>query len=173
MHSIEILMAEHQIILKKLAGLKELLPTLAVPDLHLVSKYMDFIRIYADEYHHAKEEKILFPWMIEQNPAFEFGPIGCMIKEHELGRKLIQNAVCILEKENISGEEIEALKDLLGNFITVLADHIGKEDNVLYQMAEEMDQALKKGDEIMMPGFLRVENELGDKAWQTTGSNNL
>ena len=48
-------------------------------------------------------------------------------------------------------------------FIAMLRQHISKEDNVLYMMAEQIDQSLNNGDELMLPKFNTVKLSEADK----------
>jgi hemerythrin-like domain-containing protein len=44
---------------------------------------VNFLRHFADECHHFKEEKLLFPLMEEDGIPREGEPIGMMLVEHE------------------------------------------------------------------------------------------
>jgi len=50
-------------------------------------KMIDFVRSYADNHHHGKEEKILFNRMVSEigGPAEKLVNLG-MLVEHDLGR---------------------------------------------------------------------------------------
>lgn len=94
---------------------------------------IDFIRNYADKFHHAKEENILF---IELNKNFanmHCNPTEQMLHEHDLGRQYIKELEAGLDKNNLAG--VLAGARGYGN---LLKDHIYKEDNILYPMADEV-----------------------------------
>ena len=88
MKTTQILMNEHQVILKELSELNSLLKQDHLEN-HKLLRSIGFIQEYADNYHHAKEEEIYFKWMIEKNPSFKNGPIHCMLDEHDKGRIFI------------------------------------------------------------------------------------
>ena len=46
----------------------------------------DFLRVFVDQCHHAKEEEIFFPVLEEAGIPKTGGPIGVMLAEHEQGR---------------------------------------------------------------------------------------
>jgi hemerythrin-like domain-containing protein len=94
---------------------------------------VSFIRDFADRKHHGKEEDRLFPRMIARGMPKESGPIACMLEEHETGRALVRRAAAGLE----SGDEAE-VKEALGQFVPMLRDHIQKEDQILFRMADQM-----------------------------------
>ena len=47
---------------------------------------VDFIRNYADGWHHAKEEVHLFPALEAAGVPRDGGPVGVMLEEHVIGR---------------------------------------------------------------------------------------
>lgn len=119
---------------------------------------IDFIRNYADKYHHAKEEDILFVHLGKAGFPADDGPIGVMLAEHDQGRGF----VTALENANehyASGESSftgEIIENALG-YIYLLRHHIDKENNVLYPMAVSL--LGKAGIDAMIPAFERVERE--------------
>ncbi len=95
---------------------------------------IDFIRNYADKFHHAKEEDILFK---EFNKAAEEGCVHCnpvqqMLIEHDEGRKFVKDMEQGV-KENNKNKVIENVR----GYCQLLKEHIYKEDNILYPMADE------------------------------------
>jgi len=155
----EILMAEHQTILKELKDLEQHLG-LASPSKERILKSIDFIREYADEFHHAKEEDIYFKWMIDKNPGFKDGPIRQMLFEHDQGRELVTKAKKSLEDTTLDEDkQFELAKLNLLEFIELLREHIQKEDSILYQMAERTNSFHHDGDELMMPLFNKVNEK--------------
>lgn len=103
---------------------------------HLESM-IDFIRTFADKYHHGKEEDLLFSAMEEAGIPKEGGPIGIMLSEHELGRKYVKemdDGIASYKKgEYKAGLQIA---ENARNYATLLTQHIYKEDNILYPMAD-------------------------------------
>lgn len=153
METIQILMEEHQIILGKLNELADLIRSDKL-DKTKSHFYLDFVREYVDLYHHDKEEKILFKWMVENQPDLQGGPINCMLDEHDKGRLLIQHAKLLTENLNPDSELYEKTKvelhQTLFEFIDILTMHIEKEDSILYKMAESVNQRTQNGDESML-----------------------
>lgn len=135
----DVLMQEHRVIERVLDVVEKLVGAgNASPELW--SKAVDFIRNFADKCHHLKEEELLFPAMEEKGVPIEGGPIGVMLEEHVEGRayvKAMAAALSLMEKDAESGK-----KDLFENadaYVHLLREHIGKEDDILFVMA---DQAL-------------------------------
>ncbi len=95
-------------------------------------KAIDFIKNYADTFHHAKEEDILFKVMCESTGRMHCNPIPVMLHEHETGRQYVKGMEESL-KENNKQKIIENAQ----GYAYLLQDHIYKEENILYPMAEQ------------------------------------
>lgn len=102
---------------------------------------IDFIRRYADSHHHGKEEKILFPVMVEK-----LGRIGetmvthGMLVEHSLGRSHVHDLADALEafqKDPGPSNRLDILESAMG-YARLLGLHVDKEDTVVYPLAERM-----------------------------------
>ncbi len=103
------------------------------------AEMIDFIRNYADNHHHGKEEKMLFNRMID-----EIGVVGeklvkyGMLIEHDLGRLFMQDLEIALEKVK-NGDEFSKI-DVIANavgYTNLLTRHIDKEDTVVYEFAKK------------------------------------
>ena len=105
----------------------------------VLKKAADFIRNFADSYHHGKEENILFKSMEEKGFPREGGPIGVMLMEHDEGRGYERGLVEGIEK--YAAGDSSAKKTIVENarnFAGLLAPHIQKEDSILYMMADNI-----------------------------------
>jgi len=91
-------------------------------DKNLILGCVDFIRTYADKYHHMKEEDILFKYIDEKAEI-----IQVMYKDHDIGRGYVRQAVEGAEKNNKT-----QVKENLLAYRELLTQHIKKEDEILY-----------------------------------------
>ncbi len=91
-----------------------------------------FIRNYADKFHHAKEEDILFKAICTPEAEMHCNPVEQMLHEHELGRSFVK------EMEE-GAREVDAKKigENARKYACLIREHIFKEDNILYPMCEE------------------------------------
>jgi hemerythrin-like domain-containing protein len=122
---------------------------------------VDFFTRFADGFHHAKEEALLFPALAEQGIPVEDGPVGCMTSEHERGRALLGEVEQSAQALDIGNERsrrkfVEAARA----YILLLADHIRKEDEVLFTIAETALDPVSK--ERLAEAFRSAEIALGD-----------
>ncbi len=83
---------------------------------------IDFIRSYADKYHHAKEEEILFKYFDE-----DLDILRVMHEDHEQARGHVK---AILEA--IDRKDKAAIAKHLKAYRELLTEHIKKEDEILY-----------------------------------------
>jgi hemerythrin-like domain-containing protein len=123
-------------------------------DKDFFKKTIDFIRNYADKFHHAKEEDLLFKEMCSDNVSEKLhcNPIEQMLHEHDLGRDFVRG----IEEGVEEGNKEKVLENARG-YAQLLQEHIFKEDNILYPMAEEaFSEDIK---EKMIKKFLEIENE--------------
>ena len=130
---------EHRIIEKVLAALQGFTESPGKARLENWGKAVDFIRNFADRCHHLKEEKIFFPALEKKGIARDGGPIGMMLTEHEEGRSYVRAITEALTDEG-EGEELPKA-DLVENaraYLSLLRDHIRKEDEILFNMADEV-----------------------------------
>ena len=139
-HPTQVLRDEHQWILAVADALERFL---GVPpgemDWDAVEKCITFIRLFADACHHGKEEDLLFPALEEGGLPSDSGPIAVMLYEHRLGREAVAAMRNALPQAR--GGEADARLRLVNagrGYIDLIRGHIGKEDHVLFNMADQM-----------------------------------
>ncbi len=106
---------------------------------HLFEQATDFIRNFADKFHHAKEEEILFKEMVKKGMPEKDSPIEAMLIEHEQGRGFVRGIVMANGKFKRGSKE--AVNEVINNargYIELLREHIDKEENILYPLAERI-----------------------------------
>jgi hemerythrin-like domain-containing protein len=135
----EMLSDEHRVI-ERVLDIMEKLTRAPVDDtLESWKKVLDFVRHFADQCHHLKEENILFPAMEGHGIPNEGGPIGMMLMEHEEGRSYVRSmfaAVALIEaKDQAAGE---SLVTAASAYLRLLREHIQKEDQVLFRIADDV-----------------------------------
>lgn len=159
MDAMDILINEHVYIKKVLVGVKKDCEELAEGkevNIGLYREIIDFVRNYADKYHHQKEEKDLFNLLSETDEKLKNGPIRGMLLEHDMGRFYIRNLEENLEQYENGHKNRKAY--IIANalsYATMLDEHINKEDNVLYAMAKRVLD--KKTQEKLLEEFIKLE----------------
>jgi hemerythrin-like domain-containing protein len=119
------LVNEHSFIKKLLALVPEIIKDLDLESeegRNLILKSVEFIRNYADRYHHAKEEEILFKYFDESLDILKI-----MLDDHETGRAHVKAVIDRIDKKDKS-----IVAEHLNGYRELLTEHIKKEDEILY-----------------------------------------
>lgn len=96
---------------------------------------IDFTKNFTDVCHHGKEEESFFPALGQTGMPTNMGPIAVMLMEHEITRKI---AIHMEEsaKEYLASGHAEALISDISQYIEHMSQHLWKENNRLFMMAE-------------------------------------
>jgi hemerythrin-like domain-containing protein len=152
----EILMKEHKNILKAIDLLfKECYELESGKELNkdFFENAIYFIQNYADKFHHAKEEDILFKELQKDTVEMHCDPTTQMLYEHGLGRDFIKAM-----QEGLIDNDKEKIIQNARSYGQLLQEHISKEDNILYPMANE---ALNLNNQTLMAEeFVKVEEKM-------------
>jgi hemerythrin-like domain-containing protein len=119
------LVDEHRLIKRWITLIPEFVENLDVESeqgRRLILDGIDLIRSYADKYHHAKEEEILFKYFDETADILK-----AMHADHAHARSLVKEMLVAVEKRDRKtiAEKLMAYRELL-------TEHIRKEDEILY-----------------------------------------
>lgn len=114
-----------------------------------------FLKTFADKCHHGKEENYLFKELENHGIPNEGGSIGVMLKEHQEGREYIALMNKAAEAADLTNFKINA-----SNYSYLLRNHIEKENNVLFAMADKILDETKQ-DELFEKFEQHEENVMG------------
>lgn len=119
------LVDEHVVIKRLVALIPEIIENINIESEYsrqAICNCLDFIRSFADKYHHAKEEEILFKYFDENLDIFKV-----MHQDHESARAHVRAILEALDKKDKTTivEHFSAYHELLN-------EHIKKEDEILY-----------------------------------------
>jgi len=123
---------------------------------------IDFLRTYADRWHHGREEDRLFPVLEARGLSPHEGPTFVMRHEHRQGRAHIGEMNDTVEGA-ARGEEaaIARFVSHARSYVSLLREHIQKEDHCLFPIA---DKALSDDDRLELARqFEEAEREFGDQ----------
>ena len=147
------LVDEHSLIKRLLQGVPRLIDELATnpKETHRwVEAAIEFIRSFADRFHHAKEEDVLFKYFDENAEIFQV-----MYQDHEKARghvRSIQQALKI--------QEYRTVADHMAAYRELLVEHIKKEDEVLYPWIDRNLSVSQVGE--LFSRFSAIDKEFGD-----------
>jgi hemerythrin-like domain-containing protein len=157
----EILSQEHRVI-EQVLDCVDVLAQRALKDGTLdaeaAAQALEVLSTFADTCHHMKEENVLFVRMQQRGIPRHVGPIAVMLHDHEAGRERVRGMRAALARY-VKGERAAA-KDFADNafaYTELLREHIGKEDQVLFPMAEACFSDQDRAD--VLAGFAEKESK--------------
>ena len=118
----------------------------------------NFFKGFVDGCHHKKEEQVLFKTMADYGIPVENGPLGVMLFEHAKGREFIR--VIRESAREYNPDDAQTSQVLIENckgYVELLRQHIIKEDQVLFAIADQVIPVEKQ--ELVLSGFNYVEHE--------------
>ncbi len=122
-----------------------------------------FFQQFADQCHHAKEEDVFFPVLKQRGIPEQGGPIGVMLHEHVLGRDCVGR---MRDAANSQPFDSRTFAAAARQYLPLLRQHIFKENNVLFRMAEQV--LSNADDDEVTTRFSQVEQERGLAGWHAT-----
>jgi hemerythrin-like domain-containing protein len=164
MRPTEILSSEHRVIERVLAALDAASDRLDAGETVRPGFFSDavrFIRDFADGYHHAKEEGVLFEALGQLGMPTNAGPVGVMLHEHTRARELTAGLAQAAARLAAGEDTAHVVVDHARAYVELLTQHIFKEDRILFPMAAEAIQQTEE--ERVLEGFVRVEREQAAK----------
>jgi hemerythrin-like domain-containing protein len=161
MQATQILMEEHRVIERVLTALQVAAERLSQGEEIRPAFFVNaalFIKNFADGCHHRKEEGVLFIAMNESGMPVQGGPLGVMLAEHEQGRAFareMNDAARKWEAGDLSAR-FAVVQNARG-YVALLRQHIYKEDNILFPMADRLIPPERQ--EKVAADFERIEQE--------------
>ena len=130
------------------------------PSSAFFEKAVDFARTFADNYHHFKEEHVLFVQLAQKKRGEVDAQLEALRYEHERGRSLVAGIESALPgyEANDSIKTGELLENIAA-YVSLLRHHIHVEDHVFYPMARKT--LTNKEFEALAPEFKRATDKLG------------
>ena len=137
----EMLANEHKLIRQALDSFSlavEKLEREEKPPKEFFEKGVDFVRNFADKYHHFKEEYLMFGRLAEKKNGELDAQIDALRYQHDRGRDLIGEISNALDGYS-RGENAPTtiLLENLAAYVSLLRSHIHKEDHAFYPMVDE------------------------------------
>jgi len=157
----QVLRQEHDAILVMLDATEEVARRLTAGELmepRILEGLLEFFQLFADRCHHGKEEELLFPRLTAKGMPSHQGPIGVMLAEHDEGRALVR------QMKEAAGEYAQGSREAghrwtqaARAYADLLREHISKENNILFVMAERLLTA--EDQQELSAAFEKVEEE--------------
>lgn len=125
-----------------------------------LNSIVDFLRVFGEQCHHAKEDDYLFPLLASKGVPIAGCPLGALKKDHEKGRALVGELSQGIEAyASSSGQRKEPLIEALRGLVELYPNHIWKENNLLFPLGEKLLSAEEQ--ERLSADFEKIESALG------------
>lgn len=129
---------DHELIEKVIKAMESTIQLLSdgkqIPE-SILLPVIDFTKNFTDVCHHSKEEKSLFPALEQAGLPSNMGPIAMMLIDHqrsrEIGTQMEKSA-----QEYLSSGNSEKLVNYMQQYVEHITEHLWKENNRLFMMAE-------------------------------------
>jgi hemerythrin-like domain-containing protein len=162
-HPVHTLKHEHRVIELGLRTLDSLCLRLgsgqAVP-LQVLVEVHDFIRTFADQYHHGKEELCLFPALKRQGIQCDGGPLCVLTHQHEIERELLSDLYLAIDEYGSGNpESTKRFMNTARRYIEMMTWHMEFEDQILFRLAEEILDDTEKIE--LGKAFKQMEDQFG------------
>ena len=151
---------DHKLIEKVLNALETTISLLIdgknIPE-QILLPTIDFTQNFTHVCHHGKEEEGLFPALGQSGMPTKMGPIPRMILEHKMTNQLA-GQIEVSAKAYLRSRNSEELITSLKNYVIHVRDHLWKENNRLFMMADsrlnnvskDVDHRLEKIEQIKL-----------------------
>ena len=129
---------DHNLIEKVISSMKATVSLLkdgkVIPE-SILLQTIDFTKNFVDVCHHGKEEETLFPALAQTGMPTKMGPIARMLLEHQITKE-IASKIEESSKIYITNGNSEELIHNIEQYIQHVTDHLYKENNRLFMMAD-------------------------------------
>jgi hemerythrin-like domain-containing protein len=150
---VQILVDEHKLIKRLIAlipCITESMDLTTEDGRQLVLDGIDFIKTYADSFHHAKEEDLLFKYFDENSEI-----VSAFHEDHRVARNHVKNIL-----EGVSTQDRVKVTEHLEAYMELLQGHIKREDEILYPW---MNRGISpEQEEELARAFDAVDGKFGD-----------
>ncbi|MBT3329106.1 MAG: cation-binding protein [Nitrosopumilus sp.] len=155
---------DHELIEKVIKAMESTIQLLnnntTIPE-SILLPVIDFSKNFTDVCHHTKEEKSLFPALEEAGLPTNMGPIAMMLMDHQRSREIGTQMEESAKEYLSSGNSTKLIADMQ-LYTEHITEHLWKENNKLFMMAEARLQHVSKKVDEELNGIEKSQlNELG------------
>lgn len=99
--------------------------------------FVRFFRVYADQFHHSREEQVLFATLVNQlHLPGDHGPIAVLTDDHRQFKVCLDQIEQLIARQPLSPADQIQLRATAEQYITAMQHHIDAENSVLFVEGE-------------------------------------
>ena len=100
-------------------------------------RFLRFFRLYAGDYHHAREEQVLFAALVDRlELPGDRGPVAVLTSDHRRMAALLTEVERLIDDDLKASDTRVALRRVVTAYVDTLAHHIDAENSVLLPESE-------------------------------------
>jgi hemerythrin-like domain-containing protein len=166
---VDILINEHKLILQAVEVIKKETQKIESNnnfDSGFITTAVDFFRIYADRFHHGKEEGILFSQLSQKKMRETDKKIMTeLMAEHAIARRIV-NTLEDVKQQYVPGktDNLNALLDSLNALAKLYPIHIEREDKHFFYPSMQYFTDIEQN--LMIVNFVTFNQEFTDKRYE-------
>jgi DUF438 domain-containing protein len=156
----DLLMNDHQTTEKVFEAVERALAGPGNPPPGLLRDAAQYLQEYVDGCHNKKEENHLFPLIEQRGVPRHGGPLAVMLTEHEQGRSILPRLADLIA-EYLRGNVgvLHQMREVFGEYSTLMKGHFWKENDILYPMARRVMSAADR--QAVVSGIEATEASIG------------
>lgn len=155
---------DHRVIQQVVAGMSavaELLDSGKQVDPGVLADLVQFLRVFADQCHHEKEEQHLFPLLVNKANASTRRELESLEREHRSAQQLVNQLAKVAAVYAYNPGAVRyRMIDLLQQLVELYPAHIWKEDFLLLPLAQQNLSPDEQRN--LQTKFEDVEREVGE-----------
>jgi hemerythrin-like domain-containing protein len=118
--------------------------------------FVRFFRLYAAQFHHAREEETLFRALVDKADLPEAGPIATLRDDHRRTGALLDQIETLFARDALDADAARRLDQLAAEYSHALWHHIDAENSVLFP---ESEARLRKSGILELPSRAMTPEE--------------
>ena len=138
MRPLDVLRNEHGLIRQFLDNLDlavEKMESNELPPREFFDKALQFAHVFADDFHHIKEEHVMFVRLAQKNNGELDGQIDALRHQHERARDHLSSIKGALDGYSAKQPvQVGQVLESVAAYVSVLRNHIHKEDHIFYPL---------------------------------------
>jgi len=112
-----------------------------------VEEIIDYLIIIIENSHHGKEDDVFYPELISSGIPKETAPLSIINYEHTLANRYLKDiSSCVVNCKIGNDFSGELLADSLTNYVVVIKNHIQREEEIIFPIANEVLSSEKQNE---------------------------
>ncbi len=125
-----------------------------------LAQVVEFLQVFVDQCHHAKEEQLLFPALRAGSATAHEEVLDVLTAEHAQGRELVAMIAAAADHRSDGGGDLKGaeLAQAMAEYTKLLRDHVRREERDCFSVADrELPASVQ---DTLTEGYDRIERDI-------------